>query len=57
LLIEKFDKMRKKRNKFIYEPSLPLSKDEAIRAIKTAVEFYNKVRDFLKHTNPQLELF
>ena len=57
MLIEKFDKMRKKRNKFIYEPSLPLSKDEAIRAIKTAVEFYNKVRDFLKHTNPQLELF
>lgn len=56
-LIEKFDKMRKKRNQFIYEPSLPLSKEEAIRAIKTAEEFYNKVRDFLKQTNPQTELF
>ncbi len=56
-LIEKFDQMRKKRNKFIYEPLLPLSRDEAVRAIKTAEEFYNKVRVFLKYANPQLELF
>lgn len=56
-LINKFDKMRKVRNKFIYEPLLPLSRVEALRAIKTATEFHNKVRDFLKQANPQLELF
>lgn len=56
-LIDGFDKMRKKRNKFTYDPLIPLSQSEANSALETAEEFCKKVETFLKQINPQLELF
>ena len=56
-LIAMFDKMRKKRNQFTYEPMLPLSMTEAKNALKTARKFHNKVRKFLDSKYPQLNLF
>lgn len=56
-LIDIFDKMRKKRNQFTYDPMLPLSLADAKNALKTANEFYKKVRNFLDSKYPQLRLF
>ncbi len=56
-LISRFDKMRKRRNKFSYEPLVPPSKEEAGSALETAEEFCKKVEAFLEQTNPQLKLF
>lgn len=56
-LILMFDKMRKKRNQFTYEPLLPLSMTEAKNALKTAKKFHDKVRKFLVRRYPQLDLF
>ena len=56
-LIHMFDKMRKKRNQFTYEPLLPLSLTEARNALKTAKKFHGKVRTFLDNKYPQLNLF
>jgi uncharacterized protein (UPF0332 family) len=56
-LIDMFNLMRKKRNQFIYDPTLPLSLTEAKIAFKSAIEFHNKVRVFLNEEYPQLKLF
>jgi len=56
-LIEKFDKMRKKRNQFTYDPLIPLSQREVDDALFCAENFYNKVKDWLEKENPQLKLF
>ena len=56
-IIHMFDKMRKKRNQFIYEPLLPLSMTEARNAFMTAKKFHGKVRTFLDSRYPQLNLF
>jgi len=56
-LIDMFDKMRKKRNQFTYDPMLPLSLTEAKNALKTANEFYKKVKLLLDKKYPQLKLF
>lgn len=56
-LIDKFDRMRKKRNEFTYDPLIPLSKEETKNALNTAKEFYNKVKEFLIDKEPQLRLF
>jgi len=57
LLIDKFDRMRKKRNEFTYDPLIPLGKEETKNALNTAKEFYNKVKEFLMSKEPQLRLF
>jgi uncharacterized protein (UPF0332 family) len=56
-LIDIFDKMRKKRNQFTYDPMLPLSLTETKHALKTALDFYKKVKLFLDKKYPQLKLF
>ena len=56
-LVEMFDKMRKKRNQFTYDPMLPLSLTEAKNALKTADDFYMNVKIFLDKKYPQLKLF
>lgn len=56
-LIDKFDRMRKKRNQFTYDPMLPLSLTEAKNALRTARGFYKKVKKFLDEKYPQLNLF
>lgn len=57
LLIDKFDRMRKKRNEFTYDPLIPLGVEETRNALKTAKEFYEKVKEFLMDKEPQLKLF
>ena len=52
-LVEKFDRMRKKRNQFTYDPSLPVSEREARNALKTARNFVQKVAQLIKKENPQ----
>jgi len=52
-----FDKMRKKRNQFTYDPLLPLSLTETKNALKNVQTFYKKVKVFLNEKYPQLKLF
>ncbi len=55
-LIKRFDRMRRKRNQFTYDPFLPVSKIEAENALKTAEEFVAKVIKQVQEENPQLRL-
>lgn len=54
-IINDYDFMRKKRNRFIYEPDIPCSIKEAKDAIKTAEIFVNKISKLLKEKNSQKE--
>ena len=56
-LINRFDKMRRKRNEFTYDPLLPLSKTEAENAFKTAEEFFKIVKNYFAGSNSQKTLF
>jgi uncharacterized protein (UPF0332 family) len=47
-LINDYDYMRKKRNRFIYEPDIPCSVKEAKDAIKTAETFVDKISKMIK---------
>ena len=53
-IIKKFDRMRRKRNQFTYDPFLPVSKIEAENALKTAEEFVKIVLKLIQKENPQL---
>lgn len=50
-----FDIMRKKRNIFTYEVSIPISKTEADNAIGVAMEFVGLIKNAIKKENPQAE--
>lgn len=52
-IVKKFDNMRRKRNQFTYDPSLPVSELEAKNALKTAEEFIKKIIELVKEENPQ----
>lgn len=54
-LINDYDFMRKKRNRFIYEPDIPCSMKEAKDAIKTAEEFVEKILKLIRKEAPQRE--
>jgi len=54
-LINDYDFMRKKRNRFIYEPDIPCSMKEAKDALKTAEEFVDKILKLIKEKLPQKE--
>lgn len=54
-LINDYDFMRKKRNRFIYEPDIPCSQKEAIDAIKTAEEFVKNITELIRKESPQRE--
>jgi uncharacterized protein (UPF0332 family) len=54
-LINDYDFMRKKRNRFIYEPDIPCSSKEAHDALKTAEEFVRKISNRIKGKIPQTE--
>lgn len=56
-LIDKFDKMRRKRNQFTYDPLLPLSEKETRDALKTAESFSAGARKYLEKIDPQGKLF
>lgn len=55
-ITRKFDRMRRKRNQFTYDPLIPVSKIEAENALKTAKEFVNIVMNLIQKENPQLRL-
>lgn len=55
-LINNYDFMRRKRHRFIYEPEIPCSTQEAEDALKTAKDFVNAIYKLIKKKNPQLEL-
>lgn len=56
-LVEYFNRMRKKRNRFTYdEPDLLISKEETKNAITVAKEFVSEITQFIKQKNPQQEL-
>jgi uncharacterized protein (UPF0332 family) len=54
-IVERFEKMRKKRNIFTYEVSISISKIEAENALNTAVKFVHLIEDIIKKENPQTE--
>lgn len=57
-LVEYFNRMRKKRNKFTYdEPDILVSEEETKNALIAAKDFVAKIMQFIKERNPQKELF
>lgn len=54
-LINDYDFMRRKRNKFLYEPDIPCSMKEAEDAIKIADKFTEKILHLIKEKMPQKE--
>ena len=55
-VINDYDFMRRKRNRFIYEPDIPCSATEAENAIKTAKRFVEMISQLIKKRKPQMEL-
>ena len=53
-IIKKFDRMRRKRNQFTYDPFIPVSKIEAKNALMTAENFVKIVLKLVQKENPQL---
>jgi uncharacterized protein (UPF0332 family) len=55
-LIDKFDYMRKNRNKFIYEPwKLHISMTDAKNALRSANTFINIIKKEIKKSDPQMD--
>jgi len=57
ILINKFNKMRKKRHYLIYDVGFTVSSTEAKNAIKSAQEFISKIEEFIQKKSPQKKLF
>jgi len=55
-LIHKFDRMRRKRHNFIYEPNRPIPRQEAEQAIIDAKELLKQIRFVVKNKDPQKNL-
>jgi uncharacterized protein (UPF0332 family) len=56
-LVNRINIYRIKRNNCIYDPKGLITKTEAENILKTAKEYWHKVKKYLKKENPQLELF
>lgn len=57
-LTEKFDRMRRTRNKFTYESlAIPLSNGKVTSAIENAKTFLKKITELIQFKNPQKTLF
>lgn len=54
-LVDLFEKMRQKRNKFTYSPTFILSKTDSLNALKTAELFIKEAIKLIKGESPQLE--
>jgi uncharacterized protein (UPF0332 family) len=52
-LTQHFDKMRRKRNLFLYEVNISISPDEVATALKSASSFIKAIRDIIEKENPQ----
>ncbi len=53
ILVQHFDKMRKKRNIFTYEVSISISKTEVKNALKSAMDFIKAVHNIIEKEDPQ----
>lgn len=54
-LVRSFDRMRRKRNQFIYEGDISISKTEAKNSLKNAEKLVNHIILLVKKQNPQYE--
>ena len=52
-LVQRFDKMRRKRNIFTYEVSISISETEVTNALKSAADFIKAVRNIIEKEDPQ----
>lgn len=52
-IIEHFDRMRRKRNIFIYEIDVSISKTEATNAFNTAEKYVTLIKGVIRKENPQ----
>lgn len=52
-LTNKFDRMRRKRHDFVYEPNRPISRQEAEQAVADAEELVNKIWSIVKNKDTQ----
>ncbi len=52
-IIERFDRMRRKRNIFTYEIDITISHTEAVEALHTAEEFVRLIIGIAQKENPQ----
>lgn len=55
-LINKFDRMRRKRHDFIYEPNRPIPRQEANQAVADAEELLKQIWYVVKKKDPQKDL-
>jgi uncharacterized protein (UPF0332 family) len=56
ILVEKFDRMRKNRNLFMYEPwKINISGTDAQNALKSAGDFMEVIKEVIRKENPQTE--
>ena len=53
-IVERFDRIRRKRNIFTYEVDISISKTEADSALKTAVKFVDLIKETVKKESPQV---
>ncbi len=55
-IVERFDRMRRKRNIFTYEIDITISRTEAENALDTATKFVNLIKDKLKKVSSHGQL-
>ncbi|MBN1272574.1 MAG: HEPN domain-containing protein [Candidatus Aminicenantes bacterium] len=55
-LINMFDRMRRKRHDFIYEPNRPIPRQEANQAIADAEKLVKQIEHVVKKKDPQKDL-
>jgi len=55
-LIRKFDRMRRKRHDFIYEPDKPIPRQEAEDALTNSEALVEQISSFIKEKDPQKKL-
>jgi uncharacterized protein (UPF0332 family) len=55
-LTKQFDRMRKKRNRLMYDIGDLVSHSDADKAFRAAEEFVNRTRKFMEESDPQLKL-
>lgn len=55
VIVEQFDRMRRKRNIFTYEVDISISKSEASNALDKAKKFVDLIKEIIQKENPQME--
>jgi uncharacterized protein (UPF0332 family) len=55
-IVTHFDRMRRKRNIFMYDIDISISGSEANTALETAEEFVNLIEKKIKKEQPQIEM-